>query len=135
MIEIKLTSYFTLLIILNIIITIASFDINFIELDNYLENENKVLKVLNNYILSEEKRLHKVKQLYNRFVEQNKYSVEEKKQFLKHPIDVYFLVKELVTQWKPIVKTLESNKQRHRKLVNGLRDQILDQFKLEGKLF
>ena len=135
MIEIKLTSYFTLLIILNIIITIASFDINFIELDNYLENENKVLKVLNNYILSEEKRLHKVKQLYNRFVEQNTLSVEEKKQFLKHPIDVYFLVKELVTQWKPIVKTLESNKQRHRKLVNGLRDQILDQFKLEGKLF
>lgn len=111
---------------------IMCFDINFIDLENYLDNEGKVISVFNNYLVAEEKRLRELRQFYDKLVE-NKTNSAFKKQFLRHPIDIYILVKNLVTEWRRIVEALESNQRRHRKLVKGLRDQVLDQFKLEGK--
>ena len=124
---------FSIIILINFS-SIYSFDYDFKDLYNFLDDEKSLLDSFEKYLISEENRIFRLRQTYDRFLQQNTIALKDKELFLSHPNDVYFLIKRITIEWPAVEEELEPNKQVYREFMARLYNIDHDKFNFTSEL-
>ena len=105
------------------------FVVDFERLSDYLDQEQSVLEAFNEYLLIEEQRISRLRQIHHKFSEENSIALQDKDLFLSHPNDVYHLIKRIKIEWKTVEELKNQNKKNTRAILQLNRTK----FNLNGR--
>ena len=123
------------IIILNNLLIISSFNLNFNVLVQYLDEEKVSLDSFDDYLSSDENRISRLRQMYEHFRQQNTIAMKDKELFLSHPNDVYFLIKRITIEWKTVEELLEPNNPHFNKLLSNIMKHNSSMFNYTGEQY
>uniref|UniRef100_A0A8R1I1G2 procollagen-proline 4-dioxygenase n=2 Tax=Caenorhabditis japonica TaxID=281687 RepID=A0A8R1I1G2_CAEJA len=80
------------------------------DMQNLLETERNIPKILDKYIHEEEQRLEQLKKLSDEYAKKNEKSIETGLKDITNPVNAFLLIKKKIFDWKEIETKMNSNK-------------------------